>query len=192
VLERFAEIAKVRVLPVQSANRTRRRGEVVIVVVPTAAGDPDKLMPRVGVDIRSRIQTNLQSATSAFARVRVVDPVYVRIAARVRVMFRHALDGNAPIRLNDDLCTFLSPCSEGMNLPDSAGREEIRTAIGAFIESRPYVVSMLSLELSFVPDPESVDWCVPTSVEHHDIVAVIETEGRSFGVAATMDEGEYA
>ena len=78
-----------------------------------------------------------------------------------------------------------------MNLPDSAGREEIRTAIGAFIESRPYVVSLLSLELSFAPDPEGVDWCVPTSVEHHDITAVIETEGRSFCVPAAVDESEY-
>ena len=189
VLERFPEIAKVRVHARGAARG--RAGEVLVVVLPGPAGVDavEKLVPRAGVDTRARIQASLQAAASPFARILVVDPIYVRIAARVHVLFR-AVDGNAAIRLNDDLCDFLSPCSGGLNLPDDAGLAEIRAAIGAFIESRPYVASMISLELKFTPDLQRMEWCVPTSAVHHDIVA--EAAGPSVCVQAAVDESTYA
>ena len=174
VLERFPEIAKVRALA-GDAVRDRKAGEVVVAVVPGSVDAAAKLMPRAGIDLRARIQASLQGSASPFARVLVVDPNYIRIAARVNVLFR-TVKGNAAIRLNDDLCDFLSPCSDGLDLPDEAGPAEIRTTIGSYIESRPYVASLISLELSFTPDLRGVDWCVPTSAAEHEIVAAAEAE----------------
>ncbi|MEA2880294.1 MAG: hypothetical protein QOF14_5490 [Hyphomicrobiales bacterium] len=192
VLERFPEIAKIRVLGARGVARTRNPGEVLVVVVPGPAGvdASESLVPRAGVDTRARIQANLQGAANPFARILVVDPIYVRIAARVHVVFR-TTDGNASLRLNDDLCEFLSPCSGGLDLPDDAGRPEIRTAIVGFIESRPYVASMVGLELSYTPDLSSAHWCVPTSAARHDIVAVAETAGLG-GCVPAVAESAYA
>ena len=185
VLERFPEIAKIRVLAARSP------GAVTVVVVPGAAGidAQDKLVPRAGVDICTRIEENLRSAASPFARIQVVDPAYVRIAAQVRVLFRNTFD-NASIRLNDDLCDFLSP-SGGLDLPDDAGPADVRKAVGDFIESRPYVASLIGLALSFTPDLASVDWCVPTSAARHDIVAGPEPARSDGRVPAPANEDLY-
>ena len=77
-------------------------------------------------------------------------------------------------------------------MPDDAGPAEISAAISAFVEAQPYVASMISLELSFTPDLEGVDWCVPTSAAHHEIVAGAETAGSGFCVQAAVDESTYA
>ena len=79
-----------------------------------------------------------------------------------------------------------------MDLPDDAGRPEFQAAITAFVESRPYVANLISLDLSFTPDLQDVDWCVPTSATHHDIIAGGEKVESDTCVHVPVDEGAYA
>jgi hypothetical protein len=130
-------------------------------------------MPRASLDTRARIRASLESVASPFARIHVVEPVYVRIAVEAEIQFRTEAEGDAPIRLSDALRRFLSPSSDGLDLPDDAGTEEIRAALASFIETWPDVAGLAApLRLRFDPDPQTLSWFVPTSADRHAITAV--------------------
>ncbi|MEA2886219.1 MAG: hypothetical protein QOD11_579 [Bradyrhizobium sp.] len=171
VLERFPDIARVRVLPARNAAGYPKPGELLVVAVqdPGLAAATDMLMPKIGVELRGRIQASLQAATSPFARVHVADPAYVRIAVQADIVFRTDAPDHGPTQLNKDLREFLSPWSSGLNLSDQAGPGEIRAALANFIASRTYVAGLVALELSYEPSLETFDWCVLTSAASHDI-----------------------
>jgi hypothetical protein len=170
VLERFSDIAKVRVLAARNLAGSRKPGELLVVVMPgpDSISATDALKPQSSVDVRGRVQAALQATTSPFVRVHVVDPVYVRIAVQADIVFRDAQD-LGPTQLNDDLRAFLSPRSSGLDLPDEAGPDEIRVAVANFIASRNYVAGWTTLDLHFDPSPETLDWCTLTSAASHDI-----------------------
>jgi hypothetical protein len=181
VLERFPDIARVRVLPARNAAGSPKPGELLVVVVqdPGPAAATDLLMPKIGVELRGRIQASLQAATSPFVRVHVADPAYVRIAVQADIVFRTDAPDDGPAQLNNDLREFLSPWSSGLNLSDQAGPGEIRVALANFIASRTYVAGLVALELSYAPSLETFDWCVLTSAASHDIrIARPETAAK--------------
>jgi hypothetical protein len=187
VLERFPDIARVRVLPARNAAGSRKPGELLVVAVPdpgpTATG---VLMPKIGADVRGRIQASLQAATSPFVRVHVADPAYVRIAVQADIVFRADAPAYGPTQLDNDLREFLSPWSSGLDLPDETGAAEIRVTLANFIATRTYVAGLVALELRCEPSLETLDWCVLTSAASHDIRIVRpETTLNSAGRAAT-------
>jgi hypothetical protein len=171
VLERFPEIARVRVLPARNAAALQKPGELLVVAVqdPGPVAATDLPMPKIGADMRGRIQASLQAATSPFVRVHVADPAYVRIAVQADIVFRADVPVDGPGQLNNDLREFLSPWSSGLDLSDAAGPGEIRVALANFIASRSYVAGLVVLELSYEPSLETFDWCVLTSAASHDI-----------------------
>ena len=171
VLERFPDIARVRVLPARNVATSRKPGELLVVAVqgPDPVSTTDLLMPKVGADTRGRIAASLQAASSPFMRVHVADPAYVRIAVQADIVFRADAPVDGPTQLNEDLREFLSPWSSGLDLPDEAGPGEIRVAVANFIATRTYVAGLVAIELSYEPPLETLDWCVPTSAASHDI-----------------------
>jgi hypothetical protein len=171
VLERFPDVARVRVLPARNAGASRKPGELLVVAVrdPGPVAATDLLMPKIDADMRGRIQASLQAATSPFARVHVADPAYVRIAVQADLVFRADAPEYGPTQLNNDLREFLSPWSSGLDLSDEAGPGEIRVALANFIATRTYVAGLVALELSYEPSLETFDWCVLTSAASHDI-----------------------
>jgi hypothetical protein len=181
VLERFPDIARVRVLPARDAAASRKPGELLVVAVqdPGPVAATDLLMPKIGADMRGRIQASLQAATSPFVRVHVADPAYVRIAVQADIVFRADAPAYGPTQLNNDLREFLSPWSSGLDLSDEAGPGEIRVALANFVATRPYVAGLVALELSYEPSLETFDWCVLTSAASHDIrIARPETASK--------------
>jgi hypothetical protein len=180
VLERFPDIARVRVLPARNAAASPKPGELLVVAVQNPGpAATDLLMPKIGVDMRGRIQASLQAATSPFVRVHVADPAYVRIAVQADIVFRTDAPDHGPTQLNNDLREFLSPWSSGLNLSDEAGPGEIRVALANFIASRTYVAGLVALKLSYEPSLETFDWCVLTSAASHDIrIARPETAAK--------------
>jgi hypothetical protein len=181
VLERFPDIARVRVLPARNAAASRKPGELLVVAVqdPGPVAATDLLMPKIGVDMRGRIQASLQAAIGPFVRVHVADPAYVRIAVQADIVFRTDAPEHGPTQLNKDLREFLSPWSSGLNLSDQAGPGEIRVALANFIASRTYVAGLVALKLGYEPSLETFDWCVLTSAASHDIrIARPETAAK--------------
>lgn len=174
VLDRFPEIAKVRVLRNRGAAGTPAPSELLAVVIPRQVDtEPIAPMPRTSLDTRTRIRESLAAIASPFACIHVVEPVYICIAVEAEVIFRSGAEGDGPQRLGAELCAFLSPSSEGLDLADDASSKDIRAAIAFFIETRPYVAGLSApLRLSFDPDPQTLPWCVPASAARHVITAV--------------------
>jgi hypothetical protein len=171
VLERFPDIARVRVLPARNATASPKPGELLVVALqdPGPVAATDLLMPKIGADMRGRIQASLQAATSPFVRVHVADPACVRIAVQADIVFRVDAPEHGPTQLNNDLREFLSPWSSGLDLADEAGPGEIRAALANFIATRTYVAGLVALELSYEPSLETFHWCVLASAASHDI-----------------------
>jgi hypothetical protein len=171
VLERFPEIAKVQVLPALDERSRPASGHVLVIVVPepSPVDASDPLLPRTHPEVRGRIADALAQIASPFARIHVVDPVYVRLFVQAGVLFRHDAETDAPIRLDEDLRNFLSPRSDELALLDDAKPRDLAAAVANFIGTRRYVAGLVELELTFSPDIESVPWCVLTSAPQHEI-----------------------
>jgi hypothetical protein len=194
VLERFSEIAKVRVLRNRGAAGTPAPGELLAVVIPRQDDtEPFTPMPRTSLDTRARIRDGLAAIASPFACIHVVEPVYTCIAVEAEVIFRSGAEGDGPQQLGAELCAFLSPSSEGLDLADNASRKEIRAAIAFFIETRPYVAGLSApLRLSFDPDPRTLPWCVPASAARHVITAVAADLPPAAVISDVLSEPDYA
>lgn len=172
VLERFPEIAKVRVLPARRGSHGRAPGEVMVVVVPGPGGSDARsaAMPRTSLDTRARIQANLSAQASPFARIHVVDPPYLPIAVSARVFFRDDVAGDPVDQLEQALHQALSPWSDLLTLADDCHEPELRAIIASFIETRPQVAGLAALSLHFDLPATGHDWFVPTTSARHDIV----------------------
>ncbi|MGO4711438.1 hypothetical protein [Bradyrhizobium sp. 2TAF24] len=178
VLERFPNVAKVRVLA--AGNGAIGPGELLAVVVPgPQPASPDPWTPRTPAELRSQIQTSLQQQTSPFARIQVVDPNYVRVRVQADVVFRSGPPGDGATRLVQDLHTLLSPGADGLDLAEDADGDDVHVAVANFIASRPYVAGIAQLNLVFAPPIATFPWCVLTSADTHDIrVAHAEATAR--------------
>ncbi|MBR1218538.1 hypothetical protein JQ557_11095 [Bradyrhizobium sp. U87765 SZCCT0131] len=165
LLERFPQIAKVHVLA--AGEGVSEPGRLLVVVVPDVQpGAADPWTPRTSAELRGQIGSSLQQQTSPFARIEVVDPVYIRVRVQADVVFRNA--GGAT-RLVQDLHALLSPGAERLDLPDDADGDDIHVAIANFIAARPYVAGISDLSLVFTPPLAAQPWCALTSADTHDI-----------------------
>jgi len=168
VLERFPDIAKVRVLA--AGDGVAGPGELLAVVLPAPQPtSPDPWTPRTPAELRGQIQASLQQQTSPFARIQVIDPNYVRVRVQADVVFRPDLPDDGATRLVQDLHTLLSPGADGLDLSDDADGDDVHVAVANFIASRSYVAGITQLNLVFAPPLATFPWCVLTSADTHDI-----------------------
>ncbi|MCP3166778.1 baseplate J/gp47 family protein [Myxococcus qinghaiensis] len=176
VLERFPSIWKVKALPGHAPLQSGVPGAVLVVVVPGRDGttSADSTVPQVTSDTLERIQGYLQERASPFARIRVVNPIYVRVTVKALVDFRVGEDVGASIdRLDRELVEHLSPWYQDASRATRQGQYASEADISDFIQTRPYVQALLSLELGHTPPPEALesDWYFLTSATRHELQA---------------------
>ncbi|NTX39324.1 hypothetical protein HUA78_33305 [Myxococcus sp. CA033] len=176
VLERFPSIWKVKALPAHTPRQSGVPGAVLVVVVPGRDGttSADPTVPQVTSDMLERIEGYLQERTSPFAQVRVVNPIYVHVTVKALLDFRVGEDVGASIdRLDRELVEYLSPWFYDASRATRQGRYGSEADISEFIQTRPYVAALLSLELGHTPPPETLesDWYFLTSATRHELQA---------------------
>jgi hypothetical protein len=167
VLERFPQVWMAQALPAGGPGAAP--GSVTVVVVAGAEGNEsvDTTVPRAPTALLGRIHEFLAERASPFARVQVVNPVYVRVRVEAEVAFRPGPEGGDADRLNRDLVAWLSPWFYDARRAALQGRYALEADVGEFILSLPYVDGVLSLRLLHDPPPGPLEWYFLTSAAAH-------------------------
>lgn len=169
VLDRFPTIWKTATLP------PAKPGHVTVMVVAGSDGVDvaDPTVPRAPAHVLARIRCFLETLSSPFVQLDVVNPVYVRITVKAAVEFSENADsGSNTDRLNDDLVRYLSPWYYDADRAAKGGRYASENEISEFIQTRPYVAALTALEFQYTPDPDSLEWYFLTSAVRHSITEV--------------------
>jgi hypothetical protein len=154
VLSDFPGIARVRVLTEGDPARDSATAEMTVVVIPgpTPGASPTK----AAAQLRTAIADFIIRHASPFARIAVVDPVYVRIDVTARLV----LDDPDIECLETALVAFLSPWAEPeLDLDDEVDADRVRAAIARFLVGLPQVRSIDRLEVRLTGPDEG--WRVP-------------------------------
>lgn len=174
VLERFPQVWKVQALPAR-APEGPAPGSVLVVVVAGAEGNEsaDATVPRAASTLLGAVRDYLAERSTPFASIDVVNPAYVRVTVEAEVVFRGAGAGGDAgggiDRLNGDLVAWLSPWFYDAERATHEGTYASEGDISEFIQTRPYVEALLSLELRHDPRPSTLEWYFLTSAGRHVI-----------------------
>lgn len=138
ILDRFPDVAAVRVLPARDTAGPSAAGQLLALVVgeqrPDGSGRAAIAAPR-----REAIRAMLAAHASLFATIIVVDPEPVRFDIHCAV----ALRGDDAARLEADIRTFFAPGGpDGPDLPDDAQERDLARALVHFIRGRRYVADV--------------------------------------------------
>lgn len=172
VLERFPQVWKAQALPARGTGGPAP-GSVLVVVVPSESGNEssDTAVPRASTALLGTIQDYLAQRASPFATIQVVNPAYVRVRVHAEVAFRTpgtgGDSGGGLDRLNADLVAYLSPWFYDAERATREGSYALEGDISQFIQSRPYVDTLLSLRLEHDPEPGTLEWYFLTSANAH-------------------------
>jgi hypothetical protein len=137
-------------------------GDVRVIVIPAEGGadPPDPVRPRTSPALRGALARRLAGLTSPFARLHVVDPVYVALDVTAELVVR----GDAVDAPRAALAALLSPWADpGLDLDDLAGEEAIRAAIASFLLALPDVVAIERLSARLDDKAPPADWRVPVA-----------------------------
>jgi len=174
VLERFPTVWKTQTLPARDLQQGDVPGSVLVVIVPgpDEISVTDPTVPAASIEMLAQIQDYLKGFASPFIRLQVVNPIYVRITVNTVVQFQGTGDTGASIkRLNEDLIDYLSPWFYDAARAAQSGRYFSEADISEFIQTRPYVELMISINLKHEPPRQYLDWYFLTSAEQHEIRA---------------------
>jgi hypothetical protein len=173
VLEQFPTVWKVQALPARNW-RGAAPGNVLVVVVPGADSIEvmDPTAPAASADLLGRIGASLESSISPFVTLQVANPRYMRITVIATVLFADQEDSGTCIRrLDQELVQYLSPWPYDAARAAKGGDYASEDEISEFIQTRPYVDAIASLDFTYDPDPASLDWYFLTSAKQHEISA---------------------
>lgn len=184
VLERFPNVWKVQALAARDTRKGGVPGAVLVVVVPgeDAAEALDPTTPRAPAELLDAVRSYLEGRASGFARIQVVNPVYVHIQVDAEVVFTDdAARGGAARRLDEDLVRYLSPWFYDAARAARGGRYASEPEIAAFVQSRPYVEAVLRIGFHYSPEPDGLDsdWYFLTSAARHRINEPAPPLGRA-------------
>ncbi|AKF86916.1 hypothetical protein MFUL124B02_35695 [Myxococcus fulvus 124B02] len=173
-LERFPSLWKVKALPAHSPLQSGVPGAVLVVVVPgrDATASADSTVPQASSELLERVEQFLEERASHFAQVRAVNPIYVRVKVVATVRFRAGEETGASLeRLDRELVEYLSPWYFDASRATRQGQYGSSADISDFIQTRPYVEELRSLELEHTPQPETLesDWYFLTSETRHSL-----------------------
>jgi hypothetical protein len=187
VLERFPQVWMAQALTAGGPGAAP--GSVTVVVVAGAEGNEsvDTTAPRAPSALLGRVEDFLAARATPFARVQVINPVYVRVQVEAEVAFRTGPEGGDADRLNGDLIAWLSPWFYDARRAALQGRYASEADVGEFIRTRPYVDGVLSLRLNYDPAPEALEWYFLTSAAAHLVNLPVPAEPG--GPAGTRVEG---
>jgi len=154
VLAEFPDIARVRVLPAGDPACDSSTATIRMIVIPVA-GTGDPLRPCAPAQLRADIADRLATLASPFARIDVVDPVYVPVDVSARLI----LDRSDVAPIEAALAGFLSPwAAPGLDLDDAADADDARSAIARFLRAQPAVRAIDQLDVAL---PGAAGWRVP-------------------------------
>ena len=176
VLEDLPTIWKVQALPARSLAHGDSPGDVLVVVVPGPNGYEamDPTAPMASADLLARIHAMLVSRISPFIRLRVSNPVYVRITVSACAQFSDN-DGASIDRLNADLVHYLSPWFDDAARAAKAGDYASEDEISEFIQTRSYVDALITIRFDYAPDPRQLDWYFLTTAPQHNLTLATTT-----------------
>lgn len=173
VLERFPTVWKTQTLPARDLEGGDVPGHVLVVIVvgPDSVGVADPTVPAATGEMLGQIQAYLEGLISPFIQVKVVNPRYVRIEVRATVQFAAANDAGASLKqLNNELVQYLSPWFYDAARAARGGQYISEADISEFIQTRPYVDALVSLEpLKYEPPRVTLDWYFLTSAQQHKL-----------------------
>ncbi len=171
ILDKFKQIQKLRVY-----GRSRYPGELVkgssvqIVVIPRDHKSGNGYEKREALDFSTllEIKKYIQRFVSPHVHVEVSNPVYELLKVRCYVQVHdYAQSGHMYHQLNQELIQFLSPNID-IDSFDKGFEESIsKTEILNFIESRPYVKSVLNLSVFQLLDVEESYKIIDTELIGH-------------------------
>jgi hypothetical protein len=171
VLARFPTVWKVQALPARDLYHGNAPGDVLVVVVggPDCLDVADPTVPSVSGAMLAGIEQYLKGLTSAFVRVHVANPIYVRITVTAVVQFATGDTGASLKRLNDELVKYLSPWFYDAARAAKGGRYANKDEIEAFIEAQPDVDGLWGFDVSYDRPIDDLDWYFLTSATKHDL-----------------------
>ncbi|MEL6812405.1 MAG: hypothetical protein AAFP76_13825, partial [Bacteroidota bacterium] len=158
VLEGFPEIYKVKCIShamALSANLFRRDlevapGFVMVAVIPdlTKLVSGDQLEPKAPVSLLEKIATHLSERTSAFARLKVVNPRYEKMDVKVNVrLHRGKSKSFYAQQLKVEITGFLAPWLLGDSEKICFGQQLFFSDLVGFIERLEYVDFIVDIVL---------------------------------------------
>ncbi len=181
ILGQFPEIYKVKCIPHTDANGLRTPGSLHIIVIPLVRQhDPSRILkPMVPNSTLTEIQTYITRLSSPHAYIKVTNPDYEEIRIVAVVSFHIQVDAGFYLeQLQRDIQYFLSPWAFREDVDIPLGSKLYRSSIIAYIESRPYVNFIASIQLwkndKIVQDHElrSDERTIIVSADRHDIEAI--------------------
>jgi len=150
VLEQFPGIYKVKCLQhVDSSNRIRP-GSVHVIVIPfvNPYRETKILKPFVTNSTLTDIKEYIQKLSSPHAKFIVTNPEYEEIKIVAQINFNSQVDAGLYIKkMQTDLKYYLSPWAFRENNEIQLGSKLYRSSIIEFIESRPYVNFISSIQV---------------------------------------------
>jgi hypothetical protein len=150
VLETFPGIYKVKCLPVGASDDPRLADVIQIVVIPDIQGRLpfDPFEPKLPADTLWQIEQYLIGHSPAFARLKVKNPTYVRLKARLGVRLREDSNpGYYKNLLNEELQRYLAPWAYDRSAEIVFGGRINTSLIINFLEERPYVDYVAGIKL---------------------------------------------
>lgn len=150
VLEAFPGIYKVKCLPVGASEDPRLADVIQVVVIPNIQGKLpfDPFEPRLPADTLLQIEQFLAKHSPAFARLKVKNPSYVRLKARLGVRLRQDDNpGYYKTLLNEELQHYLAPWAYDRSAEIVFGGRISTSLIVNFLEERPYVDYVAGIKL---------------------------------------------
>ncbi|HEY1038137.1 MAG TPA: baseplate J/gp47 family protein [Bacteroidia bacterium] len=146
-LQNFPQIYKAKCISNYTQSTTANYsgpGNVEMVVIPLINPGENFVMtdsrpgPVFGFTALEEIKNNLQQFTSAHTQVNICNPVYERLIVKCQVKF--SMNESFLLKkLNDDICTFLSPWRTGNQIAYDIGNGLQKSTILAFIQQLSYV-----------------------------------------------------
>ncbi|ACR12387.1 conserved hypothetical protein [Teredinibacter turnerae T7901] len=204
VLERFAEVQRVKCLPACRVGEIQPvPGHIAIIVCPAYnnLNSDERQAFYINKVLLAEIQRYLQSLSSPHVVIDVCNPVYEKVRVRCKAAFVDPIGVGLNIkRLNNDLFDYLSPgssSSQKIDLGWKIGAQDVER----FIRERDYVRSVTSislLKIGEISDRKGVyylsetahsnpnkaashlhasyPWSLPLPFSEHDI-AILKTPG---------------
>jgi hypothetical protein len=198
VLENFPNIRLAKCIGWMEHNKLLP-GQMKVVVIPQTPATIYE--PKIGYDQLDQISQFIRNKTTAFADIKVINPVYEKIKITCMIVLNKGLEnekGKYLQLLHEELRHFICPWLQGVNFV--LGGDISKNDVLVFIKDRPYVqfvtrFSMVQLfegkddEVMFIDTASkastseillaSTPWSILTPVDQHNIQFIVSDDNVS-------------
>ena len=187
ILEQFPEIYKVKCLQHVDSNNRIRPGSIYVIVIPfvNTSRETKILKPFVTNSTLTNIKDFIKKQASPHVKFEVTNPAYKEIKIVAQINFNSQVDAGLYIKkMQTDLQYFLSPWAFRKDNDIQLGSKLYRSSIIEFIESRPYVnfistIQVLTNNMAIEEQVIDVDEkTIIISSEDHQIEAIASDGSR--------------